>query len=364
MAQRAVGSHISLLSNSEIRYDGFLHSIDPNNNTISLVNVHILGTEGRKNGVDEVPPSDQLFEYIVFSGGDIQNITLYEEQAPASADPAIVSAGPARTVTGGAAAVTAAGSPPAAATAVHHIKADEPGGKINLNSVARTNDAAEGHTSANSTKHDDRHHNGAPSGRARRGGMTGGSHRSNSRYENNNTNSNNSHTNYHGSGSNRRDNGARNSSHGGGGASAGARYNRGGGGGGGGYSGRGGAAAIGSHYRRRQEGHTGQDFQPATGAQKEEFKEDFDFKRSQAELDAKRNEFEKAKEDAKTYTKVYNKSSFFDNINNDQKERGQNSRVDRDEVKRADAETFGQEMVGAMRGFRRGRGGRGRYNRY
>ncbi|KAG8345868.1 Scd6 like Sm domain [Trypanosoma vivax] len=135
---------------------------------------------------------------------------------------------------------------------------------------------------------------------------------------------------------------------------------------GGGYrrSGHGGGGGRGGYRAgRRVDTHTGQDFRPATGAAKEEFKDDFDFTKSREEFEKKKSEFEKAKEDAKNHSKAYDRTSFFDKISCDQQDRG--PAFDREGMRRTDAETFGSEMVGNMRGPRRTRGGRGRYsNRY
>ena len=45
-----LGSRIVLISNSEIRYEGTLYTIDTTNSTVALQNVRSFGTENRKEG--------------------------------------------------------------------------------------------------------------------------------------------------------------------------------------------------------------------------------------------------------------------------------------------------------------------------
>ncbi|TGJ80446.1 hypothetical protein E0Z10_g8314 [Xylaria hypoxylon] len=86
-----LGSRISLISKSDIREES----------TVSLESVKSYGTEGRRgNPSDEVAPSDQIYEYIVFRGSDVKDLRI--EEAPAAPkenqpplvpnDPAIVGA--------------------------------------------------------------------------------------------------------------------------------------------------------------------------------------------------------------------------------------------------------------------------------
>ncbi|KAG4304166.1 hypothetical protein PORY_002347 [Pneumocystis oryctolagi] len=70
-----LNSKISLISRSDIRYTGILHDINSKDSTISLQNVRSFGTEGRKgNPKEEIPPSDNVFEYIVFRGSDVKDL--------------------------------------------------------------------------------------------------------------------------------------------------------------------------------------------------------------------------------------------------------------------------------------------------
>ncbi|CAO3598975.1 unnamed protein product [Absidia cylindrospora] len=65
--QDYIGSKISLISLSDIRYVGTLHSINTNDSTVSLENVRSFGTEGRRsNPGDEVAASETVFDFVVF----------------------------------------------------------------------------------------------------------------------------------------------------------------------------------------------------------------------------------------------------------------------------------------------------------
>lgn len=76
-----LGSRISLISKSDIRYSGVLHEINSEESTVSLENVKSYGTEGRRGKPEEeLPPSDQVYEYIVFRGSDVKDLRI--EEAP------------------------------------------------------------------------------------------------------------------------------------------------------------------------------------------------------------------------------------------------------------------------------------------
>ncbi|OLQ15478.1 Protein decapping 5 [Symbiodinium microadriaticum] len=85
-----IGSKISLVSGSEIRYEGVLYNINTEEATIALQSVRCFGTEGRK--MPEIPPSNEVYDFIIFSGQDIKDLTVLESgNSPAINDPAILS---------------------------------------------------------------------------------------------------------------------------------------------------------------------------------------------------------------------------------------------------------------------------------
>ncbi|KAL8943783.1 MAG: hypothetical protein Q9211_000866 [Gyalolechia sp. 1 TL-2023] len=60
-----------------IGYVGTLHEINSDNSTVALENVVSWGTEGR-DPENEVPPSDTVYEYIVFRGSDVKDLRIEE----------------------------------------------------------------------------------------------------------------------------------------------------------------------------------------------------------------------------------------------------------------------------------------------
>ncbi|BCR86361.1 putative G2/M phase checkpoint control protein Sum2 [Aspergillus chevalieri] len=91
-----IGQRFNLISKSDIRYVGTLHEINPEASTIALENVVSFGTEGRRgNPAEEIPPSASVYEYIVFRGSDVKDISVAEEKENTQPEPAQVPDDPA-----------------------------------------------------------------------------------------------------------------------------------------------------------------------------------------------------------------------------------------------------------------------------
>jgi len=88
-----IGARISLISNMNIRYEGILYTIDTKAATVALQHVRCFGTEDRPG--EFVPASPDVYEFIVYSGKDIKDLSVLQPQAAAAQppqDPAILSA--------------------------------------------------------------------------------------------------------------------------------------------------------------------------------------------------------------------------------------------------------------------------------
>ncbi|XP_065064681.1 protein LSM14 homolog B-like [Rhopilema esculentum] len=91
-----IGSKISLISKAKIRYEGYLYTIDTEESTVTLAKVKSFGTEDR-SAPNRVPERNEIYEYIVFRGSDIDDLHVAEcpkgSRSQVAEDPAIVQTG-------------------------------------------------------------------------------------------------------------------------------------------------------------------------------------------------------------------------------------------------------------------------------
>ena len=73
-----IGSRISLMSLSQIRYEGVLNGVDQTEATVTLQDVQIFGTEGRVGhpSGNEIPPENKTYATIIFRATDILELQV------------------------------------------------------------------------------------------------------------------------------------------------------------------------------------------------------------------------------------------------------------------------------------------------
>lgn len=98
--QPYIGAHVTLISSLDVRYEGVLFTIDPNESTVALQEVRCLGTEERQTGEKAIEKSDTVYEFIIFRGENIKSICLSnkgqkQNKKPIN-DPSIIKVGEVR----------------------------------------------------------------------------------------------------------------------------------------------------------------------------------------------------------------------------------------------------------------------------
>lgn len=89
----------SIISKSGVRYVGFLLGIEGEQKTLSFEKVISYGSEGRIGNGRDIPPSNNVFDFIIFKAEEIAHLKLIEPpptppQNEIFTDPAIVQTGP------------------------------------------------------------------------------------------------------------------------------------------------------------------------------------------------------------------------------------------------------------------------------
>lgn len=92
---RIIDSKVSLITNSNIWYEGVLIKIKGTEMKLTLQDVKIMGTEGRNQEIGQPekpapPPEKNHFSQVEFSIDMIKQLKIVEEPSPTMEDPAIV----------------------------------------------------------------------------------------------------------------------------------------------------------------------------------------------------------------------------------------------------------------------------------
>ena len=77
--QDKIGSLVSVITKAESRYEGTLIEVDRVNKIMTLQGVRSCGTEGRRNGVKEIPPNDTVTGTVKFRVDLIKDIKIVKE---------------------------------------------------------------------------------------------------------------------------------------------------------------------------------------------------------------------------------------------------------------------------------------------
>ena len=92
---KILNKKVVLITNSNIRYEGVLIQIKSTDKRVLLKDVRSFGTEGRNNGINEVPtpaPDDpnNFYSLVEFQIAMIKELYTVETPGPVPSDPAIV----------------------------------------------------------------------------------------------------------------------------------------------------------------------------------------------------------------------------------------------------------------------------------
>ena len=75
-----------------MRYEGVLSEVDPVNKAMVLIKVRSFGSEGRRGGTNEIPPTDWEISEAKFKVDNVKDFKIVEKPNPTLLDPAIISA--------------------------------------------------------------------------------------------------------------------------------------------------------------------------------------------------------------------------------------------------------------------------------
>ena len=72
-SEKLVGSVISLITNASVRYEGTLVEVDGTERSMNLKDVQSFGTEGRRDGKNEIPAHENVIPSVIFKVDHIKD---------------------------------------------------------------------------------------------------------------------------------------------------------------------------------------------------------------------------------------------------------------------------------------------------
>ena len=75
-----IDKHLSIITKAGARYEGTLVDVDKVKKTMSLKQVKNMGTEGRRGGENELPPTDNILGMVKFRVELIQSFNIVPEE--------------------------------------------------------------------------------------------------------------------------------------------------------------------------------------------------------------------------------------------------------------------------------------------
>lgn len=79
------------MTNAQVRYEGVLSEVDAIKKSMTLINVKSYGTEGRRNGVNEIPVIESEIPQVQFKVDQIKDFNIISKPDLTLLDPAILS---------------------------------------------------------------------------------------------------------------------------------------------------------------------------------------------------------------------------------------------------------------------------------
>lgn len=79
MSSDIIGKTLSIITKAESRYQGILVEVDTVKKIMSVKNVKQFGTEGRRNGVSEIPANEGVIALVKFKVELIKEFNVVDD---------------------------------------------------------------------------------------------------------------------------------------------------------------------------------------------------------------------------------------------------------------------------------------------